>query len=875
MYPLLPLTRTSSDTLSRRNPPTNDEPHDFNELSASALLRRQQRQEPPSYSRPPPSQRSSSSGSSRTLRRTPRFASRRTLRSRASPFSTTRPQSPPAQFAQAFAELASLRSDGSTTSLGDAPDSTSSPFWPVRSGGISRRTHSAILYALEIALRGPRAFTIDPVEDQAQMSDLASGAVFGNGRAQNGGSRAASGPQPVPQVGSQYRSTSGVRTPTDIMRQRREREIRRREEAAKQQSGEDTQAPIEREDYTTTVTRRRADAAGRGNEERRRSRKSDPTVPVTNTEGRLRNSGGEPRTAPVINEPPTYAATDPRREKQYRNEADLQQAANNRPRGSTLEPPAKPLPRTERRAVSAGHTPQQAPQPAQASNIAVNSQATSNAAQVSSKMPPPSQRQPLSNGTANPRSNTSSFPHAFERWETLSSHWEGLTSYWIRRLQANSDESGREPLNQQMARQVTDLSAAGANLFHAVVELQRLRASSERKFQRWFFEQRNEQERAHEIQAGLEKQLQAEKQARQAAEAELAQLQNERLDTSQISGAAEQMLKEKNRELQISKEEARRAWEELGRREQEERDRTASLRNGEPTLVGGVQVLPMPAAGGFGRDDTSNRPVTRDGPPPAAPVAPLSRSNDPGYTNYDPNRSETGTDPVSDIPRPLAMSGQAPQQTSNAAAAAMQATRGPSQSSPARGMDPSAAATQARTYLNYGPSGATTQQQPSSFYQHEGSSLFHEDHRPATTEADQQSYVQSNEDTFSEEEYAYDDNGQIKRNSRGDLMMFRGAQRSENSDEFDVQEDLDRERMYGQRYGSSMSGVEYGSGPTGVPAQINPTTQVDYSGRGYGPAPWEQVPRHHHPTRLSDVLEEDERSRTSPSRASQTSRGVR
>jgi hypothetical protein len=68
------------------------------------------------------------------------------------------------------------------------------------------------------------------------------------------------------------------------------------------------------------------------------------------------------------------------------------------------------------------------------------------------------------------------------------------------------------------------------------------------------------------------------------------------------------------RELQISKEEARRAWEELGRREQEERERTASLREGQPTLVGGVQVVPMmqgvPSRHGSARD----RPPTRDGP---------------------------------------------------------------------------------------------------------------------------------------------------------------------------------------------------------------------------------------------------------------------
>ena len=37
---------------------------------------------------------------------------------------------------------------------------------------------------------------------------------------------------------------------------------------------------------------------------------------------------------------------------------------------------------------------------------------------------------------------------------------------------------------------------------------------------------------------------------------------------------------------------------------------------------------------------------------------------------------------------------------------------------------------------------------------------------------------------------------------------------------------------------------------------------ADYEGAGYG-SDWEALQsRHHHPTRLSDVLEEDERSRT-------------
>lgn len=42
--------------------------------------------------------------------------------------------------------------------------------------------------------------------------------------------------------------------------------------------------------------------------------------------------------------------------------------------------------------------------------------------------------------------------------------------------------------------------------------------------------------------------------------------------------------------------------------------------------------------------------------------------------------------------------------------------------------------------------------------------------------------------------------------------------------------------------------------------------QTDYTGAGYGSG-WEAMPRHHHPTRLSDVLEEEE-SRTSASQVS-------
>lgn len=112
------------------------------------------------------------------------------------------------------------------------------------------------------------------------------------------------------------------------------------------------------------------------------------------------------------------------------------------------------------------------------------------------------------------------FPDTSERWETLSSHWEELTSCWIQRLMENQTEGEDVPPSQQVARRISDLSAAGSNLFSAVVELQRLRASSERNVQQWFSEFRVEQENALEVRSRLEKALQEEQEKLTIAQTE-------------------------------------------------------------------------------------------------------------------------------------------------------------------------------------------------------------------------------------------------------------------------------------------------------------------------------------------------------------------
>ncbi|RYF40222.1 MAG: hypothetical protein EOO38_22200, partial [Cytophagaceae bacterium] len=168
---------------------------------------------------------------------------------------------------------------------------------------------------------------------------------------------------------------------------------------------------------------------------------------------------------------------------------------------------------------------------------------------------------------------------------------------------------------------------------------------------------------------------------------------------------------------------------------------------------------------------------------------------------------------------------------------------------------------------------AGSYQQPAS-YQQPGSYL-HQEQPDAGIPEDEQSYVTSHGETSEgEEEYAIDERGHYMLDESGHRIPFRSI-RSPVSDEYDVQEDRRRELEHLQRYGTAATSsggyaTTSGAGPAHG-AGYATAGQPDYSGDGYGDE-WVGM-RHHHPTRLSDVPEEDERSRTSPSRASQASRG--
>ncbi|POR34205.1 hypothetical protein TPAR_05612 [Tolypocladium paradoxum] len=596
---------------------------------------------------------------------------------------------------------------------------------------ISKNTHSAILYALEEALRHPKLFTPDIVEESASMADLmaASGTpAASNGNGMPSPRRPTAGPAPTG-------SPSGIRGPRMIMQERAAREARQRAEAEKQ-----------------ALERGRAEQEARLLEEAQRRNAERRSAGVAAGQGSGTN---------------TRQQTDPRRQGQT-TPPDTTQAPPRVSAGAAAKPPSQQRP-------SQLATTQQAPP-----------QAYTTAGAGQQQQQPPQQRpnpgaqagetvaQPAD--VAKPRN---SFPHAFERWETLSAHWEGLTSYWIRKLEQNKDDVNRDPLSQQLARQVTDLSAAGANLFHAVVELQRLRASSERKFQRWFFETRAELERAQEVNAMMEAALQKERRDR-------ADAIRDAIDQERGTSKIQKQLAEMRKELSISKEEARRAWEELGRREQEERARTYSLQTGQPTIVGGVQVVPM-TQGGPSRHGTTRDPG--------------------GY------QQEYGQGYPSEHT-------QAP----------------PAQPSPTTAGGSSGDSYRPEQQQQQQPPSA----QPGAGGRRRGGS----------------------EGGYSEGEYVIDAQGNFILDVQGNKIPFAAPPSTYSGSDVDADEYETPATTNPPSGGHEPPSTSAGEGQwTG--AYSSPQ---DYSGQGYGTPGWETVPRHHHPTRLSDVIEEeDERSRTSAS----------
>lgn len=798
---------------------------------------------------------SSSSGSigSRSLRHIPRFEDSKTSRLRSTSVESplraepspvqTREESPPPR-SQTTPPKSSYHRRATS-----AHYSSSTPHPALR---ISKRTHSAILYALEEALRKPKPFTPDEAEEYALMSDLGGGSAA---RASNGGARIGG---PVPVSGS-----TPIRTPRDVMRDRNAREARRQEQQKEEEQrrlAEERRRSAERRAATVpgAVPRFSSSSSQYSPDVRAQHGFDDPAA-----ERRQSRVAGEVAGTNVLGEPTGRVSQDA--------------SGRDRSQSASRPEPLRPIPAAARRPQTSQAGPRQ---PA----LAPTASATAGPS-ASASLP----GAPTVEGAQ--RNTQSSFPHAFERWETLSSHWEGLTSYWLHKLEQNTEEiKEKVPTASTLARQITDLSAAGANLFHAVVELQRLRASSERKFQRWFFETRADNERNRELQAGMERQLNVERKARE----ETAQQQAEA--ASAVENAKREVA-EMRRELMISKDEARRAWEELGRRNQESLDTAQSLKEGRITVVSGVQVVPyfgQPSR--TGSASQGQRPVTRDGPPAgyastgfSAGAAGLATPGDDERQYYrEEGPSPTNTDPFTESGRQqpslhhepgkpsLAQGSYYPQGSSSASQAGIGSAAVSTTLHPAQAREGAP------------PSGSMTS--PERFYQHggPGTSLHSSQGEPsrpppaamAPPRTDTRSQPRSEAESYISTEYELDHTGSFRLDSHGNKIPYvarppparsevRSEARSEDSeDDYDTEQAVRRERELAEQYGGGLV-PEAPSVPStsaaAMAAGYVPTTgpeEPDYEGAGYEDyqqqVPYQMQGRHHHPTRLSDVLEEEE-----------------
>jgi len=106
------------------------------------------------------------------------------------------------------------------------------------------------------------------------------------------------------------------------------------------------------------------------------------------------------------------------------------------------------------------------------------------------------------NSSNKKQSQSASSTSSLESWEKMSSRWEGIITSWIKRLEDNPNG-----MQDQLSRQISHLSAAGIELFHAIIEMQGLHASTEKEFQQLLAERRAEQERSQEFQRGLKLKL--------------------------------------------------------------------------------------------------------------------------------------------------------------------------------------------------------------------------------------------------------------------------------------------------------------------------------------------------------------------------------
>lgn len=312
--------REAAELTPLRSHSTSNDRHEINEHTSSTPQRQQQSALPqqPTASHTP-ERFSSPASSQHRLRRTPKFEAApspeprlvhiaaasvgfrpvsqasqgeeiRTRTQQASPGAESSERRQPRIPSQVFIEDPDEQSSGPvfphSRSVSSPSSSRRLEAHPVVR--VSKHTHSAILYALEEALRQPNLFTPDIAEESANMADLSSG----RGATQTSNGHGLPAPHVPAAAPPPTTSPSGIRGPRVIMAERQAREQARQAEALRQQQErerieQEAQEARQREESLRNETARR-NAAGVVPTQRvqeTRNPSQDPSIsqpPITN-----------------------------------------------------------------------------------------------------------------------------------------------------------------------------------------------------------------------------------------------------------------------------------------------------------------------------------------------------------------------------------------------------------------------------------------------------------------------------------------------------------------------------------------------------------------------------------------------------------------
>ncbi|KAK9476216.1 hypothetical protein V1514DRAFT_197650 [Lipomyces japonicus] len=169
-------------------------------------------------------------------------------------------------------------------------------------------------------------------------------------------------------------------------------------------------------------------------------------------------------------------------------------------------------------------------------------------------------------------------------WDAICADVEGISGYWIQRLNAHETNITKKPRAAQLNTMVEGLTTTGMALLTAVVELQKRRAETNAKYAEWYEDYSQERARMAQLAQDMDEEMDHERGLRADLITQLEQ-------ATEAEANQRWMLEESRRELQAARLECRRAWAEVARLEEQQRQYSEWQLSGHSVTTEQAQAL--------------------------------------------------------------------------------------------------------------------------------------------------------------------------------------------------------------------------------------------------------------------------------------------